>query len=135
MDAAAPPPAAPRRALLVEDEEVIRHALRRFFQRQGWAVDDAGDGATALDFVVGPRAGSYDVILTDLLMPGMSGEEFYDRVAASRPELAGRVIVLTGDSMSPAAAEFLRRTGCPVLNKPFELAELRALVARVAGAP
>jgi CheY-like chemotaxis protein len=135
MDAAAPPPAAPRRALLVEDEEVIRHALRRFFQRQGWAVDDAGDGATALDFVVGPGAGSYDVILTDLLMPGMSGEEFYDRVTAARPELAARVIVSTGDSMSPGAAEFLRRTGCPVLNKPFELAELRALVARVAGAP
>ena len=138
MDAAAPlpaefPAAPPRRALLVDDEDVIRLALRRFFQRQGWAVDEAEDGAAALGFLVGPRAAAYDVILTDLLMPGMSGKEFYARVAATRPELVARVIVSTGDSMSPDAADFLRRTGCPVLNKPFELAELRAVVARVTG--
>jgi two-component system NtrC family sensor kinase len=128
------PPSTPRRALLVDDEDVIRLALRRFFQRQGWAVDEAEDGAAALDLLVGPAAATYDVILTDLLMPGMSGREFYARVAEERPELVARVIVSTGDSMSPEALEFLRRTACPVLNKPFELAELRALVARVTGA-
>ena len=130
MDA---PPLAARRVLLVDDEDVIRLALRRFFQRQGWAVDEAEDGAAALDLLVGPGVAAYDVILTDLLMPGMSGVEFYARVAAARPELVSRVIVSTGDSMSPEAMDFLRRTGCPVLNKPFELAELRALVARVTG--
>ena len=130
MDA---PPLTARRALLVDDEEVIRLALRRFFARQGWVVDEAEDGAAALDLLVGPGAASYDVILTDLLMPGMSGAEFYAHVAAARPELVSRVIVSTGDSMSREADEFLRRTGCPVLNKPFELAELRALVARVTG--
>ena len=130
MDA---PPLAARRVLLVDDEDVIRLALRRFFQRQGWAVDEAEDGAAALDLLVGPGVAAYDVILTDLLMPGMSGVEFYARVAAARPELVSRVIVSTGDSMSPEAMDFLRRTGCPVLNKPFELAELRALVAQVTG--
>jgi two-component system NtrC family sensor kinase len=133
MDAPAPPPASPRRALLVDDEDVIRLALRRFFQRQGWAVDEAEDGTAALDFLVGPGAATYDVILTDLIMPGMSGKELYARVAAARPELLGRVIVSTGDSVSSDAREFISRTGCPVLNKPFELAELRALVARVTG--
>ena len=132
MDAPAPTP-APRRALLVDDEDVIRLALRRFFQRQGWVVDEAEDGAAALDLLVGPDAATYDVILTDLIMPGMSGKEFYERVAAARPELVSRVIVSTGDSMSLPAREFLGRTGCPVLNKPVELAELRALVARVTG--
>lgn len=135
MDAPAQVPAAARRALLVDDEDVIRLALRRFFQRQGWVVDEAKDGVAALDFIVGPGAATYDVILTDLVMPGMPGKEFYAHVAAARPELARRVIVSTGDSMSPDALEFLRRTGCPVLNKPFELAELRALVARVTGQP
>ncbi len=133
MDAPAPPPAQ-RRALLVDDEDVIRLALRRFFQRQGWAVDEAEDGAAALDLLTGPAAATYDVILTDQLMPGMSGKEFYARVQAARPDLVSRVIVSTGDSMSPEAVEFLRRTGCPVLNKPFELAELRAMLARVQGA-
>ena len=133
MSTAAPPSAPPRRVLLVEDERVIRYALQRFFHRQGWAVDEAEDGAAALTFLVGPGAAAYDVILTDLLMPGMSGPDFYARVAAARPELVGRVIVSTGNSVSPEAVEFLDRTGCPVLNKPFELAELRAVVARVTG--
>lgn len=139
MHASAPPPsgapdgaAAPaRRALLVDDEAVIRLALRRFFTRQGWAVDEAEDGATALDLLLGPGAAAYDVILTDLRMPGLRGEDFYARVAAVRPELAARVIVSTGDSLSPEVTDFLRRTAVPVLNKPFELAELRELVTRV----
>jgi two-component system NtrC family sensor kinase len=134
MEAPADPSVTPRRALLVDDEDVIRLALRRFFQRQGWQVDEAEDGAAALDFVVGPAAATYDVILTDLLMPGMSGKDFYARIAEARPELLPRVIVSTGNAMAPEAFEFLRRTGCPVLNKPFELAELRALIARVTGA-
>ncbi len=132
MDAPVESGALPRRALLVDDEPVIRLALRRFFQRQGWAVDEAADGSTALSRLVGPAAAAYDVILLDLRMPGVSGEELYGRVAAARPEQARRVIVFTGDAVSPDVASFLDRTGCPVLNKPFELHELRALVDRVA---
>ncbi len=133
MDAHADSGAAARRALLVDDEPVIRLALRRFFQRQGWAADEAADGTAALARLVGAAAARYDVILLDLRMPGVSGEEIYARVAAARPEQARRVIVFTGDAVSPEVAAFLDRTGCPVLNKPFELHELRALVDRVAG--
>jgi DNA-binding NtrC family response regulator len=134
MDPHVPPSPAARRALLVDDEPVIRLALRRFFTRQGWAVDDVGDGERALALLIGPDAATYDVILSDLRMPGMSGEELYDRVAAAHPALVRRMIVSTGDSVSPGAAHFLARTGCAVLNKPFELAELRALVERVTAA-
>ena len=127
-------PAGPaHRALLVDDEPVIRLALRRYFQRQGWAVDEAEDGSGALALLLGDAPQTYDVIVSDLRMPGMSGEELYDRVAAARPALVARMIVSTGDSVSPEAARFLARTGCAVLNKPFEFAELRALVTRVAG--
>jgi two-component system NtrC family sensor kinase len=130
-----PPPAAAgaRRVLLVDDEPVIRRALHRFFQRQGWQVDEADDGAGALALLLAAGAAPYDVILSDLRMPGMSGEEFYDAVAAARPAQAARVVVTTGDSFTPEATRFLARTGCEVLNKPFELAELRAIVERVAG--
>ena len=118
-------------ALLVDDEAIIRRALRRFFERNGWAVDEAADGASALALLLGPGAAAYDVILSDLRMPGMSGEELYDRVAAERPAQATRVVVTTGDSFTPEATRFLQRTGCAVLNKPFELAELRAVVEQV----
>ena len=128
------------RALLVDDEPVIRQALRRFFTRSGWAVDEAEDGTEALrhllgDPAAGRVAGDYAVIISDLRMPGVSGIELHARLAAERPDLLRRLILSTGDSVSVEAADFLRRAHCPVLNKPFELAELREMVARVRGAP
>ena len=122
------------RALLVDDEPVIRQALRRFFQRQGWAVDDAENGAQALDLLLAEGGPQYDVIISDLRMPDISGMELHARLSAQRPALLDRLILSTGDSVSPEASEFLRRSACPVLNKPFELAELRALVGRMVGA-
>lgn len=126
--------AAGRRALLVDDEPTIRLAVRRFLTRQGWAVDEAEDGAGALAYLLAPEAAAYDVILFDLRMPGISGEELYDRVAAAHPALASRMIVWTGDSFAPEAARFVGRTGCTVLDKPFAFAELRAAMTRVIGA-
>jgi DNA-binding response OmpR family regulator len=125
----------PRRALLVDDEPVIRFALRRFFQRQGWAVDEAEDGRAALALLLDHDrpAEPYDVVITDLRMPGLSGIELHARLERERPDLLRKLILSTGDSVSPEAAAFLQRAACPVLNKPFELAELRAMVERVAG--
>lgn len=132
------PPAAPApRALLVDDEPVIRQALRRFFVRMGWEVDEAEDGTEALRHLLGaddaPPPREYAVIISDLRMPGISGIELHARLAAARPELLERLILSTGDSVSAEAADFLRHSRCPVLNKPFELAELRAMLARVQG--
>ncbi len=127
--------AAPLRALLVDDEPVIRHALRRFFQRQGWTVDDAENGGQALALLLAEGGPQYDVIISDLRMPDISGMDLYERLAAERPALLDRLILSTGDSVSPEASEFLRRSACPVLNKPFELAELRAMVGRLVAPP
>ena len=128
-------PARPHRALLVDDEPVIRFALRRFFQRQGWDVDEAADGYAALDLLLDEsrRDTPYDVVITDLRMPGLSGIELYARLERERPELLDRLILSTGDAVSPEAAAFLSHSSCPVLNKPFELAELRAMLTRVCG--
>jgi len=123
----------PRRALLIDDEPVIRFALRRFFERQGWVVDEAEDGRGALARLLGPDSATYDVVITDLRMPGISGMELHSRLEQERPAILERMILTTGDMVSPEAAAFLRRSTCPVLGKPFELAQLRALVARVAG--
>ncbi len=129
-----PVASAARRALLVDDEPVIRQALRRFFQRQGWEVDDAENGAEALKLLLADGGPRYDVIISDLRMPDVSGMDLYERLAVDRPALLGRLILSTGDSVSREASEFLRRSSCPVLNKPFELAELRALVGRMVAA-
>ena len=123
-----------RRALLVDDEPVIRFALRRFFQRQGWTVDEAGDGFEALERILdhGREASPYDVIITDLRMPGLSGIELHARIARERPELLDRLIFSTGDLVSPEASAFVARTACPVLEKPFRFSALDELVERLA---
>jgi CheY-like chemotaxis protein len=132
-----PPPEAPAaqrtlRVLVVDDEEPIRTALQRYFQRHGWAVEEAGDGAEGLEKLLG-NGRVYDVILTDLKMPHVSGIELHDRLARERPDLFRRLIVMTGDVASPEAADLLARTDRPVIEKPFELAELARVIGRVAG--
>ena len=132
LDLSAPPVATKRRILIVDDEGTIRHALRRFFQRQGWHVDEAQDGAAALKLLLADEpAPTYDVIISDLRMPGVSGIELHERLRGARPELLRRIIFSTGDAVSLDAAEFVRRADCPVLQKPFELSTLRAMVERL----
>jgi CheY-like chemotaxis protein len=132
---AAAPGERTRRVLLVDDEGTIRHALRRFFQRQGWEVDEAADGAAALTLLLdAPPEHAYDVIISDLRMPGVSGIEMHERLRSARPDLLGRIIFSTGDAVSLEAADFVRRSSCPVLQKPFELATLREMVHRMIAA-
>jgi DNA-binding response OmpR family regulator len=117
-------------ALLVDDEPSIRLALRRFFTREGWGVAEATDGRAALDILLAPAPGAptVDLIVCDLRMPGLSGVDLHEALRTSRPELLSRLVLATGDMTSPDVAEFVRRTTCPILQKPFELAQLRALM-------
>ena len=82
----------PHLILLVEDEEPIRLALRRIFTRKGWAVSEALDGAQALAMLLAPDGAQYDVVLSDLRMPGMSGAKLHDQLLAERPSLAARMV-------------------------------------------
>ncbi len=123
------------RALVVDDERSIRLALQRFFEREGWEVELADDGRAAIDRLVGrgtkdvgTPAAEFDLIICDLRMPGCSGVELHEYLRLSRPALLSRLVVATGDVVSTDAADFVRRTACPVLQKPFELAALRALM-------
>lgn len=110
-------------------------ALRRFLSRLGWHVDEAADGRAALDRLTGPDASEhYDLIICDLRMPGCTGAELHERLKSTRPDLLRRLIVATGDAVSADAADFVRHTSCPVLQKPFELDELRLLLDRLTAA-
>ncbi len=117
------------RVLIIDDEGSIRAALRRFFQRRGWAVDEASDGTEGLATLLEGKT-EFTVVISDLRMPGCSGVELHDHVAAVAPELLDRIIFSTGDVASKDAAEFMQRTKCTVLQKPFELRALEALISR-----
>src|SRR3569833_4676866 len=73
----------------------------------------------------------FTVVISDLKMPGCSGVELHDHVAAVAPELLDRIIFSTGDVASRDAAEFVQRTRCKVMQKPFELRALESIVNRM----
>ncbi len=109
--------------LVVDDEAPIRRALRRYFERRGWVVDEAEDGLDAFAMLCNTEAASrFDVVLCDLKMPGMSGPELYERLRIEAPEVLPRIIFVTGDASGAQAAAFLSQVPGPVLEKPFELA-------------
>jgi CheY-like chemotaxis protein len=107
--------------LLVEDERALAAAVADALTDAGLKVDYAGDGQEAL---AKTRANTYDVLICDLKMPRVDGMTFYRAIAAAAPELARRVIFVTGDVAGTDAERFLEESGCRWLAKPFRLADL-----------
>jgi two-component system NtrC family sensor kinase len=123
---------ASHRALVIDDEFTIRLALRRFFTRMGWSVDEASNGESGLSMIILDERQSdvrpYDVIISDLRMPGLNGIELHDRLKATSPAILSHVIFSTGDIVSEEATNFVRTSECLVLQKPFELSALRQTI-------
>jgi signal transduction histidine kinase len=124
----------PSTVLLIDDEASVRLALRRWFERQGWSVDEAVDGAQGLALLLAaPSEETYGLVLCDLRMPGLSGIELHERLQLQRPGVLDRFVFATGDTASPETAAFLARVDRPVLEKPFELSQLALVVEATAG--
>jgi CheY-like chemotaxis protein len=107
--------------LLVEDDQVLAGVMTRWVEWLGATLDTAGLGAAALSMVAEKK---YDVVLLDLTLPDMEGDAIYAGLVKACPDLASRVIILTGGAINGEAKAFLRSTHCPVVLKPFELENL-----------
>ena len=128
--APAPAPAtATPRVLLVEDEANFRSAAVRYFERRGIPTRSVADGAAALAAISREH---FDIVVTDVRMPGMSAREFVDRLRVDWPVLARRLIVATGDPGSAETVAVMESTGAPLIEKPFGLEELETLIRRTA---
>jgi len=114
------------RVLIVDDEAAIRRPMAKFLTRRGAQVLEAGDGGEALALL---EHESVDVILADLRMPRMSGTELFSTLEVQRPELAGRVVFLSGDVSQLAEPGNTPVPRERVLVKPVELSELERRVA------
>ncbi len=114
-------PAAIGRVLLVDDESGIRRSVGRFLGRYGFQVTDVGGGQEA---VAAMRTTAFDAIVSDLRMPGLSGEEMYDQICTDFPQMAAHIMFTSGDLADESTRAFLKRSGCPALQKPYELSEL-----------
>lgn len=114
-----------RRVLVVDDEPDVAELVAEILKKEGFAVDLAASGADALRQL---EDHSYDVVLSDLNMPGVDGRGLYEGMKNACPDLAGRIAFITGDTMGAASQKLLKETRRPHLEKPVSPAELRELV-------
>ena len=113
--------------LILDDDAAVASMLGEMLDLLGYRPTCCLDPIEALG-ILEERA--FDLILSDVHMPGMEGNEFYRRLLDSRPELARRVVFLTGDLLSEDTRFLVNSTGNPHLLKPFRLANVREVVAR-----
>lgn len=121
----------PVRVLVVDDDPSVARAIAR--QLGGAEVSVAHYGRAAIErLLVGEPV---DLVLCDVMMPGESGRDVYEAVAAARPELLHKLVFVTGGATIPEIAEFLAQKGVRHLSKPIQRAELDALLKSRALAP
>ena len=111
----APHPAPPR-ILIADDEPFIRELLSRRLTAAGYQCDSAGDGRTASQML---EACPYDLLLTDIMMPGLGGLDLLAEACRTRPDTA--VILVTSVLDVGIAVDALKQGACDYITKPFDL--------------
>jgi two-component system NtrC family sensor kinase len=125
-------PGVPERrlnVLILEDETGLRNAMLQYLARRGMDATAVSDGSEALSTL---KQQSFDVIVSDVRMPGMNGRDFLGKLRVHRPELLTRLIFSTGDALEPETAALIRDSGAPTVSKPFDLSTLEKLIREVA---
>jgi len=116
--------------LLVEDEESVRQLVRETLEARGYHVLEAENGETALR-ISSQHSGPIDMLITDVVMPGMSGRELSARLCASHPQT--KVLYLSGYTEDAIVHEGVLEPGTAFLQKPFTLQMLSRKVREVLG--
>lgn len=111
--------------LLVDDDADFRETVARRFMRRGFRVEEATHGEQALQ-LAGLR--QFDVVILDLVMPGLSGVQVLEQLKLAHPEC--EVILLTGQGTIETAVQAMKLGAYDFLTKPFPLAELEILIER-----
>lgn len=107
--------------LVVDDDQQLASALQWILADENFFVDVAFDGEEAMLKV---KAHEYDVVICDLKMPKLRGDEFYLKAKEIRPALSDRFIFITGFAADPKIALFLTKHDVKYLVKPFPVSGL-----------
>lgn len=116
------------RVLIVDDEEGIRRLLTKILEVD-YQTEAVASGEKALALLSQDRG--FDVVLCDLMMPKMSGMELHAHVQGFDSALAGCFVFVTGGAFTPGAAEYLSQSAVPQIKKPFDSAEVMAVVDEI----
>jgi CheY-like chemotaxis protein len=120
-------PAPARAILVVDDEAAVRRAAKRVLDRAGYRVVEACDGRDALR-IMEDEGERFDLVLTDVAMPGMGGRELYDRLATRLPHTP--VLLMSGYTDDESLRDGVRQSAVAFLPKPFTPRALLDAVTR-----
>jgi PAS domain S-box-containing protein len=115
------------RLLVIDDDRLVAEALARSLARDG-EIEVVNDAKLALARIAAGKR--YDVILCDLMMPIMTGMDFYAEVVRVEPKLARRIVFMTGGAFTTRARGFVESIVNTCLEKPLDMSKLRSLIAR-----
>lgn len=117
--------------LLIEDEPAVMSYVRAALERSGYSVVCTESGAEGLQML---QTGEFLGVVSDMRTPGgVDGADVHAWVARNRPELAGRIVFITGDIANEETVDTLRRTGAPCVEKPFRVQQFISVVEKTMG--
>ena len=120
-----------KRVLVVDDQTPVRELVAAVLSADGHAVETARDGADALRLLDGQTA--FDLIVSDLKMPGLDGPSLYLELMRRWPDTRPHLLFISGFVDSPEYAAFLQGTKVQVLLKPFAVDDLSHAVSIILG--
>ncbi len=116
-----------RKILVVDDEKAITDLFSQILGDMEYEVRAVDDGEEALKIL---DAYKPDVIVSDVHMPKIDGDELYRRAIERQPSYAKKFIFLTGSNVDTKLQRFLDTSGCEVLDKPFDIIELSEIIKK-----
>jgi DNA-binding response OmpR family regulator len=127
------PTATGTRILLIEDEPSVAQFLRTALERRGYEVVASASAADGLQLLA---SGDFRGVISDFRTPGgINGADVQDWLRRHPPELASRIIFITGDTASEETSALLAQAGTPCVEKPFRVHQLMAAVEKTIGRP
>jgi DNA-binding NtrC family response regulator len=117
--------------LVIEDEAAVMQFIQTALQRSGYRIVTANSAVAGLKLL---DTGSFGGVISDMRTPGgASGADVHAWIAAHRPELKGKLLFITGDTVNEDTMKALASTGAPYIEKPFRVHELIETVEKLFG--
>ena len=117
--------------LLIEDEPAVMAYVRAALERNGYQVISAESGAEALRLLAG---GDFHGVVSDMRTPGgVDGAQVHAWITVHRPELASKLVFITGDIANEETVATLHKTGAPCVEKPFRVQQFISVVEKTMG--
>ena len=114
--------------LLIEDDDMARKTTTAMLEKAGYSVTSVENGIAGFAALQQDR---FDAVVCDVRLPFLSGRDFYEQVQEDFPQLAGRVVFVSGWTKDPSVQQAIKDTGRPILSKPFTMEILAAAVQAV----